>query len=396
MADDADGTARRVPGPNAHQRGLEASLLEAEQRYRTIADFTYDWETWTGEDGSLKYVSPSCERITGYSAAEFLDDPDLLTRIVEPDDRQALREYLGPAACVEPGAGVRFRIRHRGGEVRWIEHYCQPVEDDQGQNLGCRASNRDITASVRAEEEARRLRDELTHVQRVAAVGELAATLAHELNQPLAGILSNAQAALRFLDGPAPDLIEVRAALEDVVEDEKRASAVIRRVRAFLKKEEEPRVAVDVNVALAEVITLLRGQMTGGRVDVDLRLHPQLPLVLGDRVELEQVLLNLLLNAIEALEDSERPGKLIVETFKEGEDIVFVTISDSGLGVPRDVASRMFEPFFTTKTDGLGMGLSISRSIVERHKGRLWCEEVEGGGTRLVVELPVDGTSLSE
>jgi len=374
---------------------LERRLAESEARLRAVSALTssliceFDARTgvaiWIGESSCLFGHDPFADPATVDS---WLD-------LIHPDDRPDLLRVVQDCARTGEAADFTYRVVLASGDVRWWQTRATGMHLEGGRPVVWLCAVSDVTEQVCAEVDARHAREALTHVQRVATAGELTATLAHELNQPLAGILSNAQAALRFLDSPAPDLDEVRAALQDVVEDEKRATAVLQRVRSFLRKDAEPAVAVDVNAALSEVLTLLRGQTTGGRVDLDLRLHPRLPSIQGDRVELQQVLMNLLLNALEAQEE-EQTSRLLVETYAEGDEIVVITITDSGRGVSADVESKMFDPFFTTKPDGLGMGLSISRSIVGKHKGRLWCEQVEGGGARLVVELPVDGTSFSE
>lgn len=374
------------------QLQADERLREAEFRYRTVADFTFDWEVWQEPDGELRYVSPSCARISGYAAEKFIADPALMERILEPEDRPRWVEHRERELERGISGGIRFRIRRRDGELRWIEHSCQPVMDEQRQFLGTRSSYRDVTENVRAEEEAQRAREELAHMQRVSTAGELTATLAHEINQPLAGILSNAQAALHFLDGPDPDLAEVREALEDIVDDDRRARAVLERVRDFLRKEERPTDTVDINATIQEVASLLRGQMTGGRATLELLLEREPTTVEGDRVLLQQVLMNLLLNAIEAQEDERLPW-LSVETRRVDDRVVQVRISDSGPGIPPDVAERMFEPFFSTKPEGLGMGLSITRSIVEDHRGRIWLEPRLEQGSTLCIELPLAGRS---
>jgi PAS domain S-box-containing protein len=369
-------------------------LAEAEQRYRTVADFTFDWEVWEDADGSLQYVSPSCRRITGYRDRDFLDEPALIDRLVVEEDRARWQRHRASEAADPRLDGIRVRIRRADGSVRWIEHMCQPVTDKAGRFRGIRASNRDITGAVEADEAVRRARDELTHLQRVSTVGELAATLAHEINQPLAGILSNAQAGQQLLQAPSPDVGEAEAALADIVSDARRASAVVERIRSMLRKGPRRRTPVDVNEAVMEVLAMLRGQMTDGRTDVALDLAEGLPTVLADRIQVQQVVMNLVRNALDALGAVSRP-RLVVSTSTAEGGGVRVRICDNGVGIPLDLADDVFEPFLTSKEGGLGMGLAISRSIVEEHGGQLWVEHSDEDGSALCFELvasPSPGT----
>lgn len=370
-------------------------LREAEFRYRTVADFTYDWEYWRSADGRLLYVSPSCKRISGYAPEEFIADPDLMRELIIPEDREIWDDHRREAEGTPGIHEVRFRIRTREGEVRWLEHVCQPVTARGGKFLGIRASNRDVTARERTVIEAARLRQQLLHAGRVAAMGELAASLAHELTQPLAAILSNAQAALRLLAAEPPDVEEVRASLADIVDDDKRAADVIKGVRALLKRGDPDYAPVDANDVVRQVATLARNEALARRVDMNLELADRIAPVLGDRVQLQQVILNLLLNAIEVMGEEEvGPREIVVRTAERAGKDVLVAVQDSGPGVDADEADRLFEPFYTTKGEGLGMGLAVSRSIVERHGGRIWAENNADRGATFYVTLPVPQSAV--
>jgi signal transduction histidine kinase len=209
---------------------------------------------------------------------------------------------------------------------------------------------------------------------------ELTGSLAHELNQPLAAILSNAQAANRFLNGKSPDLAQIQECLSDIVADDKRAGEVIKRVRALLKKEESGTAQVDLNEVVGEVIRLLQNEAMLRKTSVAFEPSSNLPVVLGDRVQLYQVVLNLIQNGLEASSEQE-PGDrwLKVRTTKPRGGAVELTVEDSGKGIAESDLERVFEPFFTTKREGLGMGLSICRSIVQAHGGRIWSEKVDSG-----------------
>lgn len=365
-------------------------LREAEFRYRTVADFTYDWEYWRSADGRLLYVSPSCERISGYGPEAFVDDPDLMRELILPEDLDIWDDHRREAEGTPGIHEIQFRIRTRDGDVRWLEHICQPVTARGGEFLGVRASNRDVTLRKQAGVEAENLREQLAHSGRVAAMGELAASLAHELTQPLTAILSNAQAAVRLLAADPPDVEEVRASLADIVDDDKRAADVIKGVRALLKRGDPGYAPVDANDVVRQVAALVRNEAITRGVDLNLELAYRPTPVLGDRVQLQQVILNLLLNAIEVVGEGERGSrKISVRTAERVGKDVLVAVRDSGPGVDAALADRLFEPFYTTKGEGLGMGLAVSRSIVERHGGRIWVESNADRGATFFVTLPV-------
>ncbi len=372
------------------RKRVEGDLREAELRYRTVADFASDWAYWQNPDGTLRYVSPTCERITGYAAEEFIANPHLLEEIIAPEDKDEWRKHHSLAIEQPRFRQVQFRIRTRGGETRWIEHACRPVTDEGDTFLGFRVGNRDITDRIRAEEDARGLREELSHVTRVTVMGELAASLAHDLNQPLTAILSNAQAARRFLSGDRPDLEEVTQALEDIIRDDRRACGVIQGVRSLLRKGDIQASLLDVNDVVNEVSPLLHSELEANGVSLKLDLASGLPSVLGDRTQLQQVILNLLLNGIEAMSGAESgPKVLAVRTSQPDAATIQVAVRDSGIGVEEENVERMFTAFFTTKKGGLGMGLSIVRSIIEAHGGRLRVENNADRGATFYFTLRV-------
>jgi len=229
---------------------------------------------------------------------------------------------------------------------------------------------------------------ELAHLSRVAMLGELSGSLAHELNQPLAAILSNAQAAQRFLARNPGDLGEVRAILQDIVDDDKRAGEVIRRLRALLRKEEVEHHALDVNDVVLEVLRLMRGDLVNRNVSVSTQLAAALPAVTGDRVQLQQVLINLVINGCDALEgEGARERQISVRTRVAG-DQVEVSVADSGKGIAADSLERVFQPFVTTKVHGMGLGLAVCRTIVTAHAGRIWAARNPGAGATFHFTLP--------
>ena len=252
-------------------------------------------------------------------------------------------------------------------------------------------SHTDISELKRAEQRAEELRRDLAHVQRVSTAGQLSATLAHELNQPLGIILSNAQAAEELLKQRPPDVTELKEVVADIIAADRRASEVIQRMRALLKRGEMTRQPLLLNDVIREVLGLVRADLIGRGVTVNSDLSPDLPLANGDRVHLQQVVLNLILNAVDAM-STNRPGtrRLFLTTARH-QDQVRVSVRDEGVGLHVNY-DRLFQPYFTTKPHGLGMGLSICRSIIDAHGGRLWAEPQRERGAVFHFEVPVTGS----
>jgi PAS domain S-box-containing protein len=247
----------------------------------------------------------------------------------------------------------------------------------------------DLTERKRAEESLRELQSDLAHMNRLSIIGELAASLAHEITQPIGSARNNARAALNFLDRQPPDLDEVREALGCVVGNADRAGEIIERVRDHIKKAPPRKLLFDLNEAINEVLVLVRSAITKNDVSVHTRLAPQLFLVHGDRIQLQQVVVNLVLNAIEAMGTVEvRARELVISTEQSPTNSVVVGVRDSGLGIDSEHLDRVFEAFYTTKPSGVGMGLSICRSIIDAHGGRLWAEPNEPRGTVFQFTLP--------
>jgi PAS domain S-box-containing protein len=376
------------------RRRAEQAVASSEVRYRTVADYTYDWEYWSAPDGSLNYVSPSCERITGYRPQEFLDNPPLRCEIIIPEDRWIWDRHKGDARTEFEPQEIQFRILTRDGKVRWIDHACRSVTDQNGQFQGFRASNRDVTARKIAETKAQQLRDELSHVTRVAAMGELTSALAHELNQPLAAILNYANAAQRFLAGAEPNLSKVSEALQGIVRDDKRAAEVIGRVRALLKKQEPRYRTLDMNNVIKEYLELIPGDTIMRGLSIVTELAPGLPPVRGDPVQLQQVLLNLTLNAAAAMSHVRLDfPRLVFRTEGWNDQGVKVSVRDFGAGIDEDQKERIFEPLHTTKPEGLGMGLAICQNIISAHGGSIWAENNPDRGATFHFALPgAEGT----
>jgi C4-dicarboxylate-specific signal transduction histidine kinase len=248
----------------------------------------------------------------------------------------------------------------------------------------------DLTEYRQADQEIMRQRNELAHLSRVTMLGELSGSIAHELNQPLTAILSNAQAAQRFLAQGNVDLEELRDILADIVEEDKRAGEIIRGLRLMLKKSDAQRQALDLNDMVQEVLTLVRSDLLNQRVSAHTELMPALSAVKGNRVQLQQVLLNLVLNACDAMRGIPATDRhLFIRTETSGGEAVTLSVGDWGEGIPSDKLELVFQPFFTTKPDGLGMGLAVCRSIITAHGGRLWAANSPEGGAIFSFTLPI-------
>jgi C4-dicarboxylate-specific signal transduction histidine kinase len=247
----------------------------------------------------------------------------------------------------------------------------------------------DITAGRLSEEALGKARADLAHVARVTSLGALAASIAHEVNQPLAAVVTNANACLRFLNRATPDLDEARDAIRSIIRDGHRGSEVIERIRALVKKEQPSRTRVDINETVGNMVRLAPFGSHGA--DLQMELMEQLPCVLADRVQVQQVLLNLMVNAIDAMKTiSDRPRILRVGTKRHDGNTVLVSVQDSGIGIEPNAMEQLFDTFYTTKRDGMGMGLSISQSIIESHGGRLWANCNDGPGATFYFTLPVE------
>jgi signal transduction histidine kinase len=306
----------------------------------------------------------------------------------EPDAEAVLRGLVNVLENAAPTFSIEYRILRAAGE-RWFELLAEPLRRAEG---GAVITLVDVTDRKRAELEAGRLRDELTHVARVSTLGELAASLAHELNQPLTAILSNVQAAQIILSRPSPDLDEVREILAEVVDDDERAGQVIKRLRALYQKGPGERVPLDVNDLVREVVRLLRHDVLLRGAALRMELGAGLPMVEGDRIQLQQVVLNLLLNGLDAM--GEQPNgerRLSIRSGLEGRNLR-IEVADTGRGVSEADRERLFQPFYTTKAAGMGMGLAISRSIVEAHGGDLTLASPPGAGAVFHVTIPARPT----
>jgi PAS domain S-box-containing protein len=307
--------------------------------------------------------------------------------IIHPDDRPSFESMIARAMS---GVDVTFsfRIVTAHAAVKHVRGIAHVIEKVEGRPMFVGALQ-DVTESMMAEEALNKARSELAHVARVATLSTLTASITHEVNQPLSGIITNAGTCLRMLDANPPNVDGARETARRTIRDGHRASEVVTRLRALFRKKEFSLEPLDLNEATQEVVALSLSELQRNRVIVQSELAADLPSITGDRVQLQQVVLNLLRNASDAMVGvHDRPRQLLIRTEREGRDRVRVTVRDAGTGLDRQSLDQLFDPFYTTKSDGMGIGLSVSRSIVERHHGRLWAEPNDGPGATFSFSIP--------
>jgi signal transduction histidine kinase len=369
------------------RREAERSLKESEDRMAFAAASTnvglWQMDVATGR----LWATDHCRAMLGIPLRAPLTW-HLFRNAVHPEDRQAFDECLQlPALAGLPGS--EFRVAPQDGDVRWFLCRGRTVSDEQGKALQVSGIFADVTARKLAEADAELRQDEIAHLMRVAALGELSGGIAHELSQPLAAILANAQAAQSLLARKTHDKETIAQILEEIVEEDRRAGQVIHRLRRLLKKGEHQSVLINLNDLIQSTLGLMHSELVSSKIKVDLDLRPELPLISGDSVQLQQVLLNLMMNAVEAMISTALTvRRLSITTRVTSEGNVEVAVSDRGRGIAPEEQRRLFQPFFTTKERGLGLGLSICSTIVTSHGGRLSLANANGGGATAVISLP--------
>ncbi len=371
------------------RKRAEDALRASEERFRQVAEAVSNFIWEVDPNGLYLYTSPSIENILGYTPDELIGKKHFYD-LFAPETR----EQLKIAAFQAFAARQRFdKFRNsnvsKSGRIVHLETSGVPIVTETGQFLGYRGADTDITERLQAERETQLLRQELALFSRVGTLSELTASLAHELNQPLAAILANAQAALRLMERGTLDPDELRAIFTDIVADDQRAAEVIRGMRSMLRTGVAERQPLVLNDLIKEVIPIVRNDALIRNVGIDLDLGLSLPVIKGNRVQLQQVVLNLIVNAFEAMNSSGPPGKVILRT-READGEVVLDVVDSGTGIAPDKLNSIFDPFITTKAEGLGMGLSLSRSIAIGHNGRLWAENNRDGGATFHLALPME------
>jgi PAS domain S-box-containing protein len=368
---------------------LVHELRETEQRMNLAADAA-NLGIWVREFARNDFwASDKWRELFGFAPTEALDHERMLTRL-HPDDRDAMRQALAKAAADGGEYASEFRLMMPDGQIRWIAAQGRVDLDTSRRAIRMRGACSDCTARKQAEQEMLQLRHDIVHAGRVSVMGQFASALAHEINQPLGAILRNAEAASILLQAASPDLEEIRAIVDDILADDQRAGAVIDRMRALLRRRHIDMQPLDVGELLGDVAALSRPDAAARQVSLLLEIADDVPPVFGDRVHLQQVLLNLISNGMDSIDEAgRRVRRIAVTAVRDGERAVEIAVSDNGLGIPAERLEQVFGSFFTTKPTGMGMGLSISRTLVETHGGRLWAENLNDGGARLRFTLPV-------
>jgi two-component system sensor kinase FixL len=334
------------------------------------------------------WASDQWRAMFDFTKSERLHVDKFLQRL-HPDDREMGRRTLAKAHQGDGRYQTEFRVLLPDGQLRWIASQGRVEFNRSAQPVSFQGVSLDITHRKQADLEAQAHRNEVAHLLRVASLGELSAALAHELNQPLAAILWNAQAAKIFLTRDNCDLKEIGGILDDIVTDDKRASEVIGRLRALVKRGEFQPQPLEANDLIQEVLKLLNHDLTAREVRVVTQFAAGLPAIGGDRVQLQQVLINLMLNAGDAMSQPANSTRtLTLRSSRLEDDTIEISVADTGCGIPPGEEEKIFEPYHTTKPHGLGLGLSLSRSIVSAHGGRLWAENQTGGGAVFHFTIP--------
>jgi two-component system sensor kinase FixL len=367
----------------------EADLRETQERMELAANAAelsmWMWDIPRNEI----WITDKGRSLFGFSPSEKLDF-DRFRSTLHPEDREAVLTAVENS--LRTGAEYRseYRVLLPDGQLRWIAGRGHVEFNGNNQPVRMRGASLDITKRKQAEEQAARQRNELAHLSRVATLGELSGSIAHELNLPLSAILTNAQAAQRILANGAADRAELREILNDVISEDKRAGEVIHRLHLLLKKGEVQQHALRINEVVRDVLKLIRSDLINQKITLDCKLARNLPKVTGDSVQLQQVLLNLVINACDAMAECNTPQRrLLIRTgLENGRSAVIVSVTDRGPSIPEEKLEQIFEPFFTTKQKGMGLGLSVCRTIIAAHRGKLWATNNANCGATFHFSLP--------
>ena len=392
---DQSGNIVRWYGTNVDiqaRKEAEEALRSSERDLRLTIE-TIPGLVWCATpDGELNYVN---RRLLDYTETTFDEwAKGRWTRFVHPEDKERIQDAWWSALATGCLNEVQCRLRRSDGAYRWFQMYGQASRDERGRLIRWYGLLLDIDDRKNMEEALRSMETRLTRATQTATVGEFAAAIAHEINQPLAAVVANGHACLRWLSGERPVLPKAYEAVERIVRDGKEAGEVVRRIRALFRRAEVERVQLDVNEVIDEVVRLIEKDAARRHAVVETNMAQGLPLVSGDRVQLQQVIFNLMINGIEAMEPvTDRPRRLCIQSRQPSLETVLVEVKDSGPGLPD--AEKVFEAFFTTKENGMGMGLAICRSIIDAHHGRLWAESPDGKGTTFSFTLPVEPRAVS-
>lgn len=385
---------------NLRRQRAEEALGERERQFHALFDKAPIGIGLFDRTGRIFETNRAFEEMLEHTSAELcrLSPYEIISRLMHPEDAALVRQRLAELLDGRREQ-YRFEERHyrRDGTLVWGNLAVTMVRDDAGRPMFGVAMLEDVTARRRADEALRKAHMDLARISRVMTIGEMTASIAHEVNQPLAAVHIHGQACLRWLAHEPADINEARAAAARIIEDSSRAGAVIERIRMLVKNTTPRKAWLNINDVVLEVLALAQSEAQRHGVGLRAELSSDLGAILGDRIQLQQVILNLVMNGIEAIsgaQDQGSPADLAVSSLESGSGHALVEVRDSGVGIATEHATRLFDAFFTTKPDGIGMGLSISRSIIESHGGRLWATANPDRGATFHFTLPFEPETL--
>jgi PAS domain S-box-containing protein len=376
----------------AIQHKLAEDALRRSESYLAEAQRLTHTGSWVWRVAGMQalHLSDEWYRIYGFDPKHGMPDREQRLERIHPEDRAKYRATIDRAVAANSDYDIEFRLLLPGGTVKYIQSVGHPVLDASRNLVEFVGSTSDITERKRAEEALRQAQADLAHMNRVNTMSELAASLAHEIRQPIAAAVTDANTCLRWLMRENPDVEEARQTAVRIVKDATRAAEIISRIRLLFKKGTPERELVDVNEVIRDMIVLLRSEAARYSISVRTELARDIPQVTADRVQLQQVLMNLMINGIDAMKDVDWTRELAIKSQRAETDQLLVLVSDTGMGLPLQQTEQIFNAFFTTKPNGTGMGLSISRSIVESHGGRLWAGDNSPCGASFYFTLPIE------